>query len=80
MTTAPLISRRVTDMEQAFRGCISLSGTIIIHADVLDNAGENFYYADCFYGTAQPIALVGTSSQLGVLADTSSKGNVTVKQ
>ena len=87
MTTAPFISRRVIYMTDTFRGCVSLTGTIIIHADDQTTGVdgqeyivEYFCYDDCFYGTTQPIVLVGTSSQLGELADTSSKGNVTVQQ
>ena len=80
MTTAPMIPRRVEDMADAFRGCVALTGTITVHADDIEYSGETFSCKNCFYGTAQPITLTGSSTKLAELAATSNNGNVTVQR
>jgi L-asparaginase/Glu-tRNA(Gln) amidotransferase subunit D len=58
-------------MGSTFAGCKNLTGTVVIHA-------SPSYYMNCFFNTAKPIVLTGSSTVLNELAATASEGNVTV--
>ena len=74
LTTAPEIPNSVTNMIRTFDGCTNLTGEITINANL--NSSDVSW---CFWGTTKPIQLTGTCPILSKLAETSSKGNVTVK-
>lgn len=61
LTTAPVIPGSVMDMTCTFEGCINLTGVVEINANPTS-------YDWCFYGTAKPIKLSGTSKILNELA------------
>lgn len=73
LVAAPEIPATVEKLFYTFYGCTSLTGEIIIHATPTD-------VRYCFQSTSQPIVLIGDGANLQELADTSSIGNVTVKQ
>lgn len=72
LTVAPVIPKGVTDISSAFYGCTSLTGSVEISANNIDN------YASCFAGTTKPITLSGSCPILADIAATAS-GNVTVQ-
>lgn len=73
LTKVPAIPRNVRYMDSAFRGCTSLSGTIEINS-----MDRDFRYSKCFEGTEQHIFLTGGCCWLAELAETDTKGNVSV--
>lgn len=72
MTEAPALPNSLVNISSIYKGCTSLTGTIRIDANITT-------YTDSFSGTVKPIVLTGTSTNLAVIAATSS-GNVTVQQ
>lgn len=61
LTVAPTIPGSLTDMTNTFTGCAALTGEIQFNANPTS-------YDWCFYGTAKPIKLSGTSKILNELA------------
>ena len=72
LVSAPTIPNNVKEMTCTFEGCKSLSGTITINANPTA-------YSACFDYTEKNITLTGSSSKLQILANTSSRGNITVR-
>lgn len=76
--TGLVIPKSVTEgMSYMFAYCENMSGTIYVNAESLSS------YYRCFYGTTQPITLVGTGTDankavLELLAGTANNGNVTI--
>ena len=69
LETVPEIPSGVGTMEKAFRGCTSLTGTIVINA-------EPSRYDYCFYGVdfvGQNLNLVGSSSKINQLKATATQ-------
>lgn len=72
LTQAPAIPAGVKNMQSAFAGCTSLTGTMAVYANP-----EQF--DNCFNGTVAAISLIGSSTSLTELAETSPSANITVK-
>ena len=68
---ASCIPKDVVKLENTFYDCKRLSGKVVIQADP-------YYFSHCFWGTVEPIALVGScpANKKMMLAKTASKDNI----
>ncbi len=78
LTTAPEIPSNVEYLVETFYGCNNLTGTLVINANPIDDAGA---LTDCATNPGCNLVLKGTSQKLNdLLATKSSNSNITIGQ